>query len=111
MLIKVYSVYDKKTLAYNTPYFAATDGAATRSFQELAGDLSTTVGKYPHDYSLYYIGEYDIDKGQMIPVLPIRHVVDANALLVKQAELPLERATRAGAVPGDGGMFIEKGVG
>jgi len=90
MKIRAYTVYDEKTLSFNPPFFAATDGAATRSFQELANDLNTNVGKYPADFKLYYIGDYDIDKGAMLPIAPVAHVVDALALVAVRPRLPID---------------------
>lgn len=90
MLLRAYTVYDAKSLAYNTPFFAPTDGSATRSFQELANDLSTTVGKFPTDYSLWFVGTYDDQKGALVPVAPLVHVADANALVQRQPRLPID---------------------
>lgn len=81
MLLKAYSIYDRKSLAYHTPYFTSTDGAAARSFSDLVNDINTNVGRHPNDYVLYCVGEFDDAKGVMIPLSPMRHVVDAMALL------------------------------
>lgn len=88
MLLKAYSIYDVKSLAYHTPYFTSTDGAAARSFSDLVNDINTNVGRHPNDYVLYCVGEFDDAKGVMIPLSPMRHVVDANALLKHQQVLP-----------------------
>lgn len=81
MILKAYSVYDRKTLQYHPPFFASTDGAAVRSFGDLANDLNTNVGRHPNDYVLFCIGEFDDQKGAMVPVSPLLHVADAVALV------------------------------
>lgn len=87
MKLNAYSVYDAKSLVYGTPFFAPTDGSAIRSMQDLANDLSTTVGRHPTDFSLWCVGNYDDQKGELTPLAPLRHVVDANALLQRQEPL------------------------
>lgn len=86
-----YSVYDNKALVYAVPFFATTDGSAIRSFQDLANDTNTTVGRHPGDFSLYCLGDYDDQKGVLTALSPLRHVVDATALLVRQEGLPFDR--------------------
>ncbi|QCQ84904.1 nonstructural protein [Blackfly microvirus SF02] len=88
MKLRGYSVYDRKALQYHPPFFASTDGAAVRSFSDLANDPETQVGRHPGDYTLYFVGEYDDQKGHMIPMDPIGHVIDANALIRIEQKLP-----------------------
>lgn len=90
MQLRAYSVYDAKSLAYGVPFFAPTDGSAIRSFQGLANDLSTTVGQFPTDFSLWTVGHYDDQTGGLTPISPLAHVIDANALVIVQPKLPLQ---------------------
>lgn len=83
MMLNCYSIYDNKALQYHPPFFASTHGAATRSFADLANDISSNVGRHPGDYSLFCVGRYDDNKGAMLPCVPLEHVVDAVALLVR----------------------------
>lgn len=89
MQIRAYTVFDNKALIYNTPFFAATDGAALRSFEELANDLNTTVGRHPGDYSLWWCGTYDDQSGVFAAQVPLVRVADAVALVKLQPGLPL----------------------
>ena len=66
MLYKVYTVYDTKAEIYMNPFFQKARGEAIRSFTNLANDESTTVGKYPADFVLFEIGEYDDSSGELI---------------------------------------------
>lgn len=87
MIIKAFSIYDRKALSYGPPFFAATDGAAIRSLTDLVGDPNTTVGRHPGDFVLYCIGSYDDSKGLMEALSPCLHVVDAVALVPPQQDL------------------------
>lgn len=90
MKLRAYSVYDRKAFQYHPPYFSSTDGAAVRSFADLANDTSTQVGRHPGDFVLFYVGEYDDSKGEMLPMSPIGHVIDAMACVKIQTELPID---------------------
>lgn len=81
MKLNAYSLFDNKALQYHAPFFTHTDGSAVRMLQDLVGDLNTNVGRHPSDYVLYGIGTYDDATGFMEPASPLRHVMDAVALV------------------------------
>lgn len=85
-----YSIFDNKALVYGVPFFAPTDGFAIRTFGDLAGDTGTTVGRHPSDFSLFCVGTYDDQKGTLAALSPLRHVVDAVAVLTVQPSLPID---------------------
>lgn len=87
MVLKAYSIFDNKALQYHPPFFASTNGAAVRSLADLANDLNTQVGRHPGDFVLYCIGAYDDQKGMMLPIQPLEHVVDAVALVRDKPDL------------------------
>ncbi|AXH73234.1 MAG: nonstructural protein [Microviridae sp.] len=87
MLLNAYSIYDRKALQYHPPFFASTDGAAVRSLADLANDPATTIGRHPADYVLYFIGTYSDGNASFEPESPLRHVMDAEALLRLQPDL------------------------
>lgn len=88
MISNAYSVFDTKSLLFNLPFFAVNDGSAIRSFMDLANDANTTVGRHPSDFVLYHVGHYDDATGGVQPIAPLRHVIDAIALVHKQSDLP-----------------------
>lgn len=55
----MFSIYDCKAEAYMAPQCFHTKGQCIRAFAELANDKSTNVGKYPEDFTLFEVGEYD----------------------------------------------------
>lgn len=81
MLLKVYSIRDRKTEMYNTPWFQKSHGEAERSFTSMAMDEKTTINQYPEDYDLYFIGEYNSDTGCLIPLDSPLHVSKAIEIL------------------------------
>lgn len=90
MLLRGYTIYDCKALQYHSPWWAASDGAAVRSFQDLVNDVNTTIGRHPGDYSLWFIGTYDDNKGIVHSQVPLTHIIDAAALVAVQPALPFD---------------------
>lgn len=67
MQLFIYSIYDEKVEAYNTPFFSPTNPAAIRQFTDLANNEQTTISNHPHDYILYQLGKWDDQKAQIEP--------------------------------------------
>ena len=48
------------------PFFEQAKGLAIRAFADLVNDPSTVVGKHPQDFTLFEIGNFDQDNGEII---------------------------------------------
>lgn len=83
MVLKVFSIRDSKAEVYNMPFYQKTMGEAERSFRQAAMDEKTTLSKYPEDYDLYYLGEYDDNSGKLIPKDTPEHIMKAVDALAK----------------------------
>lgn len=79
MLLKIYSIRDTKGEVFNTPFFQKTHGEAERNFRQLVSDEKSLVSKYPLDFNLYYIGEYDDQTGKIEPLTAPQHIMEAVA--------------------------------
>lgn len=99
MLLKAYSIYDRKALIYSPPFFSVSDGAAVRSLADLANDPSTTIGRHPSDYVLYCVGTFSDANGTLEPTAPLVHVMDASALLRIQPDFFKQAAPLSDHVP------------
>lgn len=86
MRLRAYTLYDMKSVQHHAPFYAPTDGAAIRLVSDLANDLGTIVGRHPSDHVLYYVGDWDDEKGVFTPTDIKVHVRDVITL-VKSAEL------------------------
>ncbi|WNK14562.1 MAG: nonstructural protein [Microvirus sp.] len=71
MILNAYSVLDTKTGIYNLPFFMQLDVQALRAVADLGRNTDTTVGRYPNDYVLVRIGQYDDNTGSMEPHPPV----------------------------------------
>lgn len=63
--MNVYSVKDVKSKLFANPFIQKTNGTAVRSFGTACEDPSTDLNKYPTDFSLYHIGTFNPDTGEI----------------------------------------------
>lgn len=70
MKMNIYSIYDVAAGAYLRPFFMQSDGQATRSFSDIAQDASHEIGKHPEDYTLFKLGLFDDNTGEIIAFDP-----------------------------------------
>lgn len=61
--LQVYSVFDAKVEAFAQPFFMRTNGEALRGWIDVCNDKSTNFNKYPSDFTLFHLGEFDEDTG------------------------------------------------
>lgn len=80
MILEVFSVYDKAVNAYMQPFYARSKGEAIRSFTELVNDKSTNPGKYPTDFDLMYLGQYDDNSALFSGSGPVRVLAATEVL-------------------------------
>ncbi len=67
MIHQAFTIYDSKAAIYSPPFFQGSRGLAIRMFTDAAKDPKTTISRYPLDFTLFYLGEYDDCSGLMIP--------------------------------------------
>lgn len=66
----IFSVYDSKAEMFNQPMFFKAKPEALRAFQDEANRLDSAIFKHPGDYSLFLIGEFDVETGLITPLTP-----------------------------------------
>lgn len=85
-MIKIYSIYDSKMAIFAQPFFARTEASALREWLNLSNDETQAINRNPEDYTLFYLGEWDDQKGSIeTPKAPISmgsaleqiHIMDA----------------------------------
>lgn len=64
--MKLYSVYDKKSMFFDSPFCVENDVQAARSFDQAVNDPRSTLSKYPADFALYYLGEFEGSTGAIM---------------------------------------------
>lgn len=67
MILKAFSLRDTKGETFGAPIFVPTEGVMIRLLPQLASDQRTDLGKFPDDFLLYSIGEYNTATAVMTP--------------------------------------------
>lgn len=64
-MIKIFTVYDSKGQAYLQPFFCVNTAVAIRSFTTAANDQQHDFHRYAADYTLFCIGEWETNSGNI----------------------------------------------
>ena len=70
MIQFIYTIHDSKALAFLPPFYLHNKNMAQRSFGDAVNDIETQFNKHPEDYSLWEIGEFDDQTGEIIYYTP-----------------------------------------
>lgn len=89
MNILAFSLLDTKTGTYGTPFFSNHRAIAIRMVSDIAGDLSTTIGRHPADFMLCQVGWFDDVTGQFALGTPEPIGLAVSFLPPPQAAAPL----------------------
>lgn len=65
MTQKIYTVFDSKAMIYLMPTFYMTKGHAVRAFTDMVNTDGHQFNKYPADFTLFYMGEFDMSTGKI----------------------------------------------
>jgi len=88
--VNIYAIYDSKAEAYLAPFTTRNDGLAARMFEAAVNDPSSNFAKWPGDYTLFCVGEFNEHTGQ---VAPITHRNLGTAVQYLQASEPFHEAS------------------
>lgn len=64
------AVLDSKAGAFGTPFFVPNRAFGIRSFVSAVHDKELVIGQHPEDFSLFVIGEFREDSGELVPCVP-----------------------------------------
>lgn len=64
-------MYDLKGQCYGKPFFCKSEGDAVRGFSAVVNDHSneSLISKYPEDFTLFIVGEFDPESGDVLPLV------------------------------------------
>ena len=65
MKLNAYTIYDVAAGTYSRPWFAGSDGEATRGFKDICNDADHPIGAHPEDYTLYRCGNFNDTTGEI----------------------------------------------
>lgn len=62
----IYCVRDQGAETYTDPFTARADGEAKRQFAQLVNDREIVPGRFPEQFTLYRIGHFNEDSGELV---------------------------------------------
>lgn len=86
MIIQMYTIRDIKAGAYLNPFFSRSHGEATRMISQAVKDPNSNFSKYPEDFTLLHIGEWDDSSAEMTSYTP-SHITDFVSLIELEAQM------------------------
>lgn len=81
MVLKLFSVFDRKAAAYWQPFCAATPGMAERFIMDQLSEPKSPMAKYPEDFSLVHVGDWDDSAGKCVGFQEPKVVCQVAALV------------------------------
>lgn len=69
--LRMYSIHDSKAEFYQRPFCGQAHGEAIRNFARAVNDDQTELYHNPEDFTLFYVGDFDMDKGHINPATPM----------------------------------------
>lgn len=67
MIHKIFCIHDAAAAAHITPFFMPTEAMAERVFKRMVNDPDHQFGVAPQDYTLYSLGYWDDETGEVVP--------------------------------------------
>lgn len=87
MKIQIYSIKDRATDSYNTPQFLHSNQQAVRIFADQINNHKDVqenfLAKYPDDYTLHHLGEFDTNSGKFTNAAEIEQIAIGKDLVTK----------------------------
>lgn len=63
MIFGIYGLWDRKAHRYLSTFTETNDDTAKRNFDTIRKDNNTLFGKFPEDFELYRLGNFDDNTG------------------------------------------------
>lgn len=83
--IKMYSIYDKKSRRFDTPFFANDDVNAIRHFTMLVNDKKSMLSEFKDDFQVHSLLQFDIITGE-IKTFNKEIIVEGNQIIGKEVD-------------------------
>lgn len=81
MFWRVCAIYDAGAKVFSQPFAVRHVAEARRSVQQTVNDGQSTMAKYPDQFSLWQVADWDDDKGVMVALAQPELVTQAAALV------------------------------
>lgn len=81
--MRVYTLYDRKVKEYGNLVLGPNDASVMRALKDgVRGD--TTMGKYPEDFDLVSVGEFDPETGALEGFTRVDVIINVRNLMIDE---------------------------
>lgn len=81
MRVKYFAVRDIKAAHYMQCFPSESAGTAERTFKEAIKDPNSLMSKYPEDFSLYQVFDFDDETGAVTPLDSPHHICEGSNVI------------------------------
>ncbi|AXL14824.1 nonstructural protein [Microviridae sp.] len=67
MKVKIFAIHDSKINAHMAPFTMLNEHQAIRAFSDMVNSRDHVIGQNPGDYTLFELGEFDDNSGEIHP--------------------------------------------
>lgn len=97
----MFVIFDTKVQAYMAPSFMQSEGQMRRAIYQASKDQNTDLSKYPEDFIVYMVGEYDdqtakVENNPPVTVGSVLQIALAELKQEKKAEMLYNAALKGG---------------
>lgn len=86
--MKLFSMYDTKAQTYIQPFAETSTISALRGFDVAVNESKSTFARFPDDFCLMELADFDQNTGQLIPHMSPVNLGSARSVLKTQNSLP-----------------------
>lgn len=91
----ILAVYDSKAEMFNQPMFFKAKGEGIRAFMDECNRDGSAIEKHPEDYTLFEIGQYNVETGLLVPLSTPVSMGLATDYKKENPQLPLDTRSPA----------------
>ena len=87
-MLQVFSIYDKRAETFMPPFYQRNANSAIRVIADtIKADANTTIARYPEDFCLYSLAEFDEFSGAFLEISRLK-IVELSGLVKDGEPLP-----------------------
>lgn len=77
----LFCVYDRASHLFNAPQLMENESVAVRAFRDVVLSDNGLISRHPEDFSLYIVGHFDCENGNIIP--NVKFIISADKILAE----------------------------
>lgn len=93
MVLKMYSIFDKKSEIHHPPAFCHNTGHALRHFMTVFNDGNNMLNNFPEDFQIIEIGTFDDATAKVTACEPC-HIIANGIELIQRHEIVDDREVK-----------------